>query len=60
MTYKIASDIREKLVKQIPGGRMGDPEEVAYLASFLASDRAQYIIGQSFVIDGGLTHGANG
>jgi 3-oxoacyl-[acyl-carrier protein] reductase len=60
MTYKIASDIREEKIKQIPLNRMGNPEEVAYLASFLASDRADYIVGQSFVIDGGLTHGANG
>lgn len=60
MTYKIAPDIREEKVKQIPSNRMGNPEEVAYLASFLASDRADYIVGQSFVIDGGLTHGANG
>jgi 3-oxoacyl-[acyl-carrier protein] reductase len=60
MTYKIASDIRKEKVKQIPLNRMGNPEEVAYLASFLASDRADYIVGQSFVIDGGLTHGANG
>jgi 3-oxoacyl-[acyl-carrier protein] reductase len=34
MTYRIASDIREKLVKQIPGKRMGNPEEVAYLLRF--------------------------
>lgn len=60
MTYKISSDIRKNLVKQIPCGRMGEPEEVAHLVAYLASDQAAYIIGQAFVIDGGLTHGGNG
>lgn len=60
MTYKIPSDLREKFTQQIPCGRMGKPEEIAQAASFLASNRAFYIIGQSIVIDGGLTHGAGG
>ncbi len=60
MTYKMPSDIRKSFMAQIPTARMGKPEEIAYLASFLASERAGYIIGQSFVVDGGLTHGANG
>ncbi len=38
---------------KVPLGRLGKPEEVAALYSFLASDDAQYITGQSFVIDGG-------
>jgi len=39
----------------IPLGRLGTAAEVAELVLFLASDRASYIIGQSIVIDGGLT-----
>jgi NAD(P)-dependent dehydrogenase (short-subunit alcohol dehydrogenase family) len=39
--------------KKVPLGRLGKPEEVAGLFAFLASDDAQYITGQSFVIDGG-------
>ena len=34
-------------------GRLGDPEDVANLAVFLASDRASWITGDTYVIDGG-------
>ncbi|MFX0016304.1 MAG: SDR family NAD(P)-dependent oxidoreductase [Promethearchaeota archaeon] len=39
--------------RKIPLGRLGQPEEVAALFTFLASDDAKFITGQSFVIDGG-------
>jgi len=44
-----------KLVAKIPMGRVGRPEEVAYLALFLASDESSFITGANVVIDGGLT-----
>jgi NAD(P)-dependent dehydrogenase (short-subunit alcohol dehydrogenase family) len=44
-----------KLVAKIPMGRMGRPEEVAYLALFLASDESPFITGANILIDGGLT-----
>ncbi|MGP6170046.1 SDR family NAD(P)-dependent oxidoreductase [Microbacterium sp. A196] len=43
------------LAQQVPMGRLGEPEEVAALAAFLASDEAGFITGQGFVIDGGQT-----
>ncbi len=43
---------------QIPFGRMGQPEEVAELVTFLASRRASWITGQSIVIDGGQLLGS--
>lgn len=43
------------LLKNIPLGRMGSPEDVATLAAFLASDDAAYINGSTYIIDGGLT-----
>lgn len=39
----------------VPVGRFGTPEEVAAVATFLASDGASYIHGQNIVVDGGLT-----
>ena len=45
---------QEELVKQIPAGRFGQPEEVADLVAFLASDKAAYITGQVISINGGL------
>ena len=48
-------DARETSMKAIPWGRPGRPEEIAGLTLFLASDAADYVTGQTFVMDGGLT-----
>lgn len=42
------------LLKMIPSGRLGKPEEVAKVVSFLADDRSGYITGQVIKVDGGL------
>lgn len=44
----------EDLVKKIPMGRVGRPEEVAHVVSFLASEQAAYITGQTIRVNGGL------
>lgn len=41
--------------RQIPAGRLGQPEEVADVALFLLSSRASYLTGQTIVVDGGFT-----
>ena len=47
--------VPRNMIKQIvPMGRMGQPEEVAKLVSYLASDHAAYITGTTVFIDGGL------
>jgi glucose 1-dehydrogenase len=45
----------DALLKNIPLGRMGKPEDVAGLAAFLACDEAAYVTGSTYFIDGGLT-----
>lgn len=45
----------EKMVKAIPWGRLGLPQEVAYAVQFLSSEEADFITGQSLIIDGGQT-----
>lgn len=44
----------DALLKNIPLGRLGKPEEVAGLAAFLASEDGAYITGSTYVINGGL------
>ena len=46
---------RQKLVAQIPAGRLGHPEDIAGMAAFLASKWGDYICGQSILVDGGRT-----
>ena len=45
---------QDELKKMIPAGRFGQPEEVAALVAFLASDEAAYITGEVININGGL------
>ncbi|HDN98136.1 MAG TPA: 3-oxoacyl-[acyl-carrier-protein] reductase [bacterium] len=54
MTEKLSEKIKEEIKNRIPLGRFGKPEEVAELALFLASEKANYITGQVIRVDGGL------
>ena len=47
------ADIQARLEQEIPIGRLGEPREFAALATFLVSERAGYITGGAFAVDGG-------
>ncbi len=60
LTQQIPPEVKEKFIAKIPLKRIGQPEEIAKLISFLVSDQASYITGQCIGIDGGLSIGALG
>jgi NAD(P)-dependent dehydrogenase (short-subunit alcohol dehydrogenase family) len=46
---------RAKLSRQVPLGRLGTPDDVAYLVLYLASDESNYVTGAEFKVDGGIS-----
>ena len=54
MTKALNDDQRSVMLQQIPLGRLGEPEEIAELVRFLASDAAGYITGETIHINGGM------
>jgi len=54
MTNHFKSDELDKILKTIPANKMGNPQDIANLALFLASSSADYITGQTISVDGGL------
>jgi 3-oxoacyl-[acyl-carrier protein] reductase len=58
MTATIPEKIKKAIIERIPFKRMAEPEEIAAVHAFLASDEASYITGQVIWVDGGVTVGA--
>lgn len=54
MTDSLGSQILEEVAKTIPLRRLGKPEEIASVVSFVASEDSSYLSGQVLVVDGGL------
>jgi NAD(P)-dependent dehydrogenase (short-subunit alcohol dehydrogenase family) len=48
---------RTAMLERIPLRRFGEPEEVAAVVCYLASPQAEYVTGQTLLVDGGLTMG---
>ncbi|MFT4520202.1 MAG: 3-oxoacyl-[acyl-carrier protein] reductase [Halioglobus sp.] len=57
MTKELPEEQRELLLKQIPLGRLGAPQEIAALVGFLCSDAAGYITGETVHVNGGMHMG---
>ena len=55
MTASLPGAAREKLQENIPMKRIGEPKDIANMAGFLASGKSDYITGQVFAVDGGMT-----
>ena len=54
MTNALTENVGEQMMKQIPLGRFGKPEDVAKTAVFLAAEDSGYITGQTIHVDGGM------
>ncbi|HZW83599.1 MAG TPA: 3-oxoacyl-[acyl-carrier-protein] reductase [Candidatus Deferrimicrobium sp.] len=54
MTDKLPDELRQKMLGDIPLGRLGEAKDVANLVVFLASEEASYITGQTINVDGGM------
>ena len=57
-TGKSEEDVKASWTNQIPLGRLGNPEELANLVIFLASEKASYITGTVIQVDGGFVKGS--
>jgi 3-oxoacyl-[acyl-carrier protein] reductase len=54
MTDKLSEDVKNKILENVPLGRMGLPQDVAQVCLFLASRESDYVTGQTIVVDGGM------
>ena len=50
-----SQEAMDALIRDIPLGRLGDPDEIASVVAFLTSPRGRYITGTTLAVDGGLS-----
>jgi 3-oxoacyl-[acyl-carrier protein] reductase len=54
MTDALSPEQRDNIIKEIPSGRLGTPQDIAGVVTFLCSPAADYITGQTITVDGGM------
>lgn len=54
MTNSLPEKVKEEMLKNIPLGHIGSPDDIAHAVIFLASEKANYITGQVLKVDGGM------
>jgi 3-oxoacyl-[acyl-carrier protein] reductase len=57
MTGELPETVKEKILSEIPLGILGEPEDIAAAAAYLASEDAKYVTGQSIHVNGGMFMG---
>lgn len=57
MTEELPETVKEKILSEIPLGILGEPEDIAAAAAYLASEDAKYVTGQSIHVNGGMFMG---
>jgi acetoacetyl-CoA reductase len=53
MVMAVPEDVRAKIVAQIPVGRLGEPDEIAYAVAFFLDEKAAWVTGANLAINGG-------
>jgi 3-oxoacyl-[acyl-carrier protein] reductase len=54
MTTVLSEEIRQNILKNVPLGKLGEPEDIAGAVAYLASAEAKYVTGQVLTVDGGM------
>lgn len=54
MTDKLSEEVKAKMLEQIPLATLGEPQDIANVVTFLASDDSRYITGQTIHVNGGM------
>jgi 3-oxoacyl-[acyl-carrier protein] reductase len=54
LTENLSGELKKTIIKDIPAGRLGTPEDIAGVVIFLCSPSANYITGQTITVDGGM------
>jgi acetoacetyl-CoA reductase len=53
LVMSIRSEVRERIIAQIPAGRLAEPDEIGSMVAYLASERGAFITGANFSVNGG-------